>query len=136
MDLVEPRSRVKWLRPWLITFTTNANTHWAYPTSAETDAAIEAARMACAEFINASPAEIAFGANMTTLTFHLSRALGAGYNAGDELVVTEFDHHANIAPWHRLAVERGLKVRTVKLFPETGQLDWESFERAISSRTR
>ena len=57
----------------------NANTHWAYPTSAETDAAIEAARAACAEFINASPAEIAFGANMTTLTFHFSRALGAGY---------------------------------------------------------
>ena len=53
----------------------NANTHWAYPTSAETDAAIEHAREVCAEFLNASPAEIAFGANMTTLTFHLSRAL-------------------------------------------------------------
>src|SRR6267142_3237835 len=48
----------------------NANTHWAYPTSAETDAAIEDARRACAEFLNASSAEIAFGANMTTLTFH------------------------------------------------------------------
>lgn len=114
----------------------NANTHWAYPTSAETDAAIEAARIACAEFINASPAEIAFGANMTTLTFHLSRALGTSYSAGDELVVTELDHHANIAPWHRLAVERGLTVRTLKLVPETGQLDWEGFERAIGSRTR
>ena len=54
----------------------NANTHWAYPTSEETDAAIENARQACAEFLNASAAEIAFGANMTTLTFHLARALG------------------------------------------------------------
>src|SRR6266487_5994491 len=53
----------------------NANTHWAYPTSAETDAAIENAREACADFLNASPDEIAFGANMTTLTFHLARAL-------------------------------------------------------------
>src|SRR5512145_1262445 len=54
----------------------NANTHWEYPTSAETDAAIEKARVILAEFINASQHEIAFGANMTTLTFHLSRALG------------------------------------------------------------
>lgn len=114
----------------------NANTHWAYPTSAETDAAIDAARVACSDLINASPLEIAFGANMTTLTFHLARALGAGYSAGDELVVTELDHHANVAPWRRVAKERGLKVRTVKLVPETGQLDWEDFEQAVTSRTR
>jgi len=66
----------------------NANTHWAYPTSAETDAAIEYAREVCADFLNASPAEIAFGANMTTLTYHLSRALGQRYSSGDEIVVT------------------------------------------------
>ncbi|MGI8917310.1 MAG: cysteine desulfurase-like protein [Pyrinomonadaceae bacterium] len=114
----------------------NANTHWAYPTSAETDAAIEAARLTCGDLINASPLEIAFGANMTTLTFHLARALGAGYRAGDELIVTELDHHANVAPWMRLAIERGLKVRTVKLIPETGQLDWDEFEQAVNSRTR
>ena len=73
----------------------NANTHWAYPTSEETDAAIEAARQTCADFLNASPREIAFGANMTTLTFHLARALGKQFAAGDEIVVTELDHHAN-----------------------------------------
>ena len=59
----------------------NANTHWAYPTSEETDAALENARRACADFLNASPGEIAFGANMTTLTFHLSRTLGAQFIA-------------------------------------------------------
>src|SRR6266700_8286578 len=58
-------------------FKHNANTHWAYPTSEETDAAIENARAACADLLNASATEIAFGANMTTLTFHLARALGA-----------------------------------------------------------
>ena len=114
----------------------NANTHWAYPTSAETDAAIENARVACADFLNAAPDEIAFGANMTTLTFHLARALGKNYGPGDEIVVTELDHHANIAPWQRLALERGITLRTVRLIPETGQLDWDEFERSVSQKTR
>src|SRR5262245_60552894 len=54
----------------------NANTHWAYPTSAETDAALEAAREALADLLGGRDSEIAFGANMTTLTFHVGRALG------------------------------------------------------------
>ena len=114
----------------------NANTHWAYPTSAETDAAIEHAREVCAEFLNASPTEIAFGANMTTLTFHLSRALSLDYSAGDEIVVTELDHHANIDPWRRLAVERGVTIRTVRLDTETGLLNYEDLERFIGPKTR
>jgi cysteine desulfurase family protein (TIGR01976 family) len=114
----------------------NANTHWAYPTSAETDAAIENARQACADFLNAQPDEIAFGANMTTLTFHLARALGVNYRPGDEIVVTELDHHANFAPWQRLVQERGITVRTIKLIPETGQLDWDQFERSVTTRTK
>jgi cysteine desulfurase family protein (TIGR01976 family) len=114
----------------------NANTHWAYPTSEETDAAIESARRALGDLVNASPREIAFGANMTTLTLHLSRALGAQFAAGDEIVVTELDHHANVDPWRRLVVERGVQVKVVKLDPTTGQLDWQSFERAITKRTK
>jgi cysteine desulfurase family protein (TIGR01976 family) len=114
----------------------NANTHWAYPTSAETDAAIEHAREVCAEFLNGSPDEIVFGANMTTLTFHLSRALSLNYAPGDEIVVTELDHHANIDPWRRLAVERGVTIRTVRLDTETGQLDYEDFERFVGPKTR
>src|SRR5213595_4363269 len=51
----------------------NANTHWAYPTSSETDAIIASARAACARFFNAEAEEIVFGANMTTLAFHLGR---------------------------------------------------------------
>jgi cysteine desulfurase family protein (TIGR01976 family) len=114
----------------------NANTHWSYPTSEETDAALASARDSCADFLNASPREIAFGANMTTLTFQLSRALGAQYGRGDEIVVTELDHHANVAPWHRLEVERGVSVKTVEMVPETGQLNWDSFERAITKKTK
>ncbi|MEK6279132.1 MAG: cysteine desulfurase-like protein [Acidobacteriota bacterium] len=114
----------------------NANTHWAYPTSEETDAAIESARQTCADFLNAAPGEIAFGANMTTLTFHLARTLGAQYGPGDEIIVTELDHHANVAPWRRLEVERGIKVKIVKMVPETGQLDWANFEQAVTKRTK
>lgn len=114
----------------------NANTHWAYPTSAETDAAIEYAREVCAEFLNASPTEIAFGANMTTLTYHLSRALGQNFSTGDEIVVTELDHHANVDPWRRLAVERGVAIRTVRMDTATGTLMQEDLERFIGSRTK
>lgn len=114
----------------------NANTHWAYPTSAETDAAIEHAREVCADFLNASPTEIAFGANMTTLTYHLSRALGQNYSAGDEIVVTELDHHANIDPWRRLATERGVTIRQVRMDTATGTLVQEDLERFIGPRTK
>ena len=114
----------------------NANTHWAYPTSAETDAALDHAREVFAEFLNASPAEIVFGANMTTLTFHLSRALGMNYQPGDELVVTELEHHANIDPWKRLARERGVTIRTVRLDTATGQLNHDDFERFVGPKTK
>lgn len=114
----------------------NANTHWAYPSSSETDAALAKARAALAEFMNATPAEIVFGANMTTLTFHLARALGRGYGPGDEIVVTELDHHGNVAPWQTLEQDRGVTVRVAKMIPETGQLDWQDLERQVNRRTR
>ncbi len=114
----------------------NANTHWAFPTSQETDLAIADSRQTLADFLNATPQEIAFGANMTTLTFHLSRALGRGLAAGDEIVVTELDHHANVDPWREMARERGVTVRVARMNPESGQLDMADLERQISGRTR
>src|SRR6185295_8209594 len=129
-----PRQVVEAMNDYL--YHHNANTHWAYPTSEETDAALDEARRACADLLNASPKEIAFGANMTTLTFHLARALGQQYGKGDEIIVTELDHHANFAPWQRLAQERGVLVKTVKMVPETGQLDWDSFEQLVTAHTK
>jgi cysteine desulfurase family protein (TIGR01976 family) len=114
----------------------NANTHWAYPTSAETDAALENAREIFAEFLNASPTEIAFGANMTTLTMHLARALGLNYKPGDEIVVTELDHHANIDPWRHLEIERGVTVRIVRMDTATGQLNRDDLESFIGPKTK
>ena len=111
----------------------NANTHWAFPSSMETDAIILRARAALADFLNAAPNEIAFGANMTTLTFHLARALGRGYERGDEIVLTELDHHANIAPWRALEQERGVTIRMAKIIPETRAARLGGFRAAAKS---
>jgi cysteine desulfurase family protein (TIGR01976 family) len=97
---------------------------------------IAAARGALADFLGALPEDIAFGANMTTLTFHLARALGRAWGPGDEVLVTELDHHANVAPWRALERERGITVRMVPFVPESGQLDWTALEAAVSGRTR
>ncbi len=114
----------------------NANTHWRYPTSAETDAMIHEARRSMAAFMNGAPDEIAFGANMTSLSFHLARAMGRGWDETDEVLVTELDHHANVAPWRALERERGVRVVTARMRPEDGTLDMEDVERRIGTRTR
>ncbi len=129
-----PRTVVDAIKDYLLHH--NANTHWAYPTSQETDAALAAARRAAADFLGASADEIAFGANMTSLTFHLARALGRAWGPGDEIVVTELDHHANVDPWRALARERGVTIRSVPFDPETGQLDEDALTAALGPRTR
>ena len=129
-----PRAVVEAMSDYL--YHHNANTHWAYPTSAETDALLERSRESLADFLNASPGEVAFGANATTLAFHVSRTLGRTFEACDEVVVTELDHHANVAPWQALARERGVVVRVVRMKTETGELDWDDFESKVNSRTK
>ncbi len=114
----------------------NANTHWKYPTSAETDAMILDARRALADFVNGSADEIAFGANMTTLTFHVARGLGRSWGPKDEVVITELDHHANVAPWRALEKERGVKVVMARMRTEDGTLDLDDLERKITANTR
>jgi cysteine desulfurase family protein (TIGR01976 family) len=129
-----PRGVVEAMRDYL--YHHNANTHWVYPTSVETDAAIADARAAAADFLNARANEIAFGQNMTTLTFHLARALGRGWGRGDEVVITELDHHANQAPWRALERERGITVKRVRMDPARGQLDWDDLARSLTPRTK
>ncbi len=114
----------------------NANTHWAFPTSVETDAALLGAREAFADFFRADPSEVVFGTNMTTLTFHLARALGRGWRSGDEVIVTELDHHANVAPWEALAAERGIVLRHLRLDAGRGELAWDDLPQLLSARTR
>ena len=129
-----PKSVVDAVRDYLLHH--NANTDWAYATSMETDELIAAARSALADFLNADASEVAFGNNMTTLTFHLARSLGAAWGPGDEIVITDLDHHANVAPWRRLERERGVTVRSVGVDLERGQLDWDDLKSAIGPRTK
>jgi cysteine desulfurase family protein (TIGR01976 family) len=114
----------------------NANRHWHYPTSAATDQLIDSARHALADLLGGTPAEIAFGANMTTLTFHVARALGRRLGEGDEIVVTELDHLANVDPWRAVASERGAAVRVVPMQPDQGTVDWGAFDALVGPRTR
>lgn len=114
----------------------NANVHGHFATSQETDAILFAAREAAARFVSGSADEIVFGANMTTVTFHLSRALGRHWGPGDEVIVTELDHQANVAPWRRMAADNGMTVRVVPLDRDTLQLDYAAFEAMLSERTK
>ena len=129
-----PRAVVEAMNDYL--YHHNANTHWRYPTSIETDDAILQARERIADFLCAAPANVAFGANMTTLTFHLARALGWTWSKGDEVVITELDHHANVAPWRTLERERGIVIRSVPFDTRSGQVKWVDLERAITKKTR
>ncbi|HEY7395336.1 MAG TPA: cysteine desulfurase-like protein [Gemmatimonadaceae bacterium] len=129
-----PRSVVSAMEEYL--FQHNANTHWRYPTSEETDALIAASRIALADFLNGRADEIVFGQNMTSLTFHLARALGREWGPGDEVVITELDHHGNIAPWRALEKDRNITVRLVHMRTEDGRLDWSSLESAITPKTK
>jgi cysteine desulfurase family protein (TIGR01976 family) len=129
-----PRAVVDAMNDYL--FHHNANTHWAYPTSEETDEIIERSRQALADFLNASPREIAFGQNMTSLTFHLARALSKHWSAGDEVIITELDHHANQDTWRRLEVERGVTIRVVPLDIESGTIDLQDLESLLTNRTK
>jgi cysteine desulfurase family protein (TIGR01976 family) len=115
----------------------NANTHWVYPTSQETDALLRDARQVYAAFFNApGPEWVSFGQNMTTITFHLSRALARQWGEGDEIVVTELDHHGNVDPWRHAAADTGMTVRTVPLAADGVSLDMEALASTVNGRTR
>lgn len=115
----------------------NANTGGVFGTSVETDQLVESARAASADFLGAhEPAEIAFGPNMTTIAFALSRALARELRPADEIVLSRLDHDANIAPWLAVARDRGLVVRWIEVRAEDCTLDLESLAAALSPRTR
>jgi cysteine desulfurase family protein (TIGR01976 family) len=113
-----------------------ANLHGVFPTSTETEEILAETRRAAADFLGAGQDEISFGANMTTLTFAISRALAREWDEGSEIVVTELDHRANVDPWVIAAHESGATVRWVRVDPETLTLDPGDLERNITERTR
>ncbi|MCU0481224.1 MAG: cysteine desulfurase-like protein, partial [Anaerolineae bacterium] len=117
--------------------TMNANQGGTFKTSQKTDAMMRDVREKVADFLGATNAdEIVFGANMTTLAFSLSRALAQTMKAGDEIILTRMDHDANIAPWLRIAEERGLIVRWVDINLDDCTLDLNTLEGALNDRTK
>jgi len=115
----------------------NANLGGYFSTTVAAGELVDQAHHACADFYNASSAaEIVFGQNMTTLTFHFSRCLGRMFKPGDEIVLSRMDHDANISPWLLLAEDRGLVVRWMEFDPETYEFPDDALSRVLSSRTR
>ncbi len=115
----------------------NANSGGTFATSQRSDAMVVDARARMARFLNASrPEEVAFGPNMTTLNFALSRALARTLQPGDEIILTRMDHDANVAPWLLIAEDHGLIVRWVDIREDDATLDLDSYEAALSERTK
>ncbi len=115
----------------------NANSGGAFTTSELSDAISDEAHGAVADFLGASsPDEIKFGYNMTTLTFHIGRSIGATLAPGDEIVVTTLDHEANVSTWRAMAMDRGLTVHTVDIREDDLTLDLEDLESKLSPRTK
>jgi cysteine desulfurase family protein (TIGR01976 family) len=113
----------------------NANTGGAYATSRNTDAMIANARAAMADFLACDADEVVFGANMTALTYALSRAIGKWLRPGDEIVLTHLDHDANVSTWRALE-ERGITIRMAEIHEEDCTLDMNDLAAKICSRTK
>src|SRR5439155_27066086 len=108
----------------------------AFATSRENDAMLFHAQRAAADFLGASdPNAIVFGANMTTLTFAFSRALAQTWKAGDEIIVTQLDHDANVTPWVLAARDRGATVKSVGFHLEDCTLDLADLRTKLSTKT-
>lgn len=115
----------------------NANHGGTFATSIASDAVLEEAHHAMADFYNAaSPDEIIFGNNMTTLTLHISRSISREWQEGDEIVVTRLDHDANVTPWVLAAQDRGVKVSWVDFDVEDGTLRLDDLHRALERKPR
>ena len=115
--------------------TCNSNTHGCFITTRESDTMIQSTREAIAAFLNAPSTRcISIGANMTTLNFSLSKAVGRSLTKGDEVVITQLDHEANRGPWLALK-EHGIVVREVSLKTD-GTLDYDDMAAKINKRTR
>jgi cysteine desulfurase family protein (TIGR01976 family) len=115
----------------------NANHGGVFATSRASDMMLAAAHAAAADFVGTSdPETIAFGANMTTLTFAFSRALARTWRKGDEVIVTQLDHDANVTPWALAARDAGATVKQVRVKPDDCTLDLDDLRSKLSSRTR
>ncbi len=113
-----------------------SNMDGAFAASEQLEEAVAAARRAGADLAGVEPSQVVFGANSTSLLFHLSRSFARAIGPGDEIVVTRLDHDANVRPWVLAARDAGATVRWVDVRPDDGTLDLDSFDAALERRPR
>jgi cysteine desulfurase family protein (TIGR01976 family) len=113
----------------------SANLGAGYATSLRVKEILEQAEARAARFLGCDPNEITFGPNMTSLDFTLSRTVGRGFQAGDEILVSSADHDGGVAPWLELAHDRDLVVKHLELNADT-TLDFDDLRAKLSERTR
>jgi cysteine desulfurase family protein (TIGR01976 family) len=113
-----------------------ANSGGAFSTSVETDALSAEAHAAMADLLGGDPSEIAFGPNMTSLTFSLSRALARDWGEGDEIILSRLDHDANVTPWAMAAQDAGATIRWIDIDLATGTLRLDTLPALLGPRTR
>lgn len=115
----------------------NANHGGLFATSRESDAVLDQAHAALADFVGArQPETIAFGQNMTSLTFALSRALSRRWRPGDEVLLTRLDHDANVTPWVLAAADVGATPVFVDIDRRDCTLRLDDLRSKLSPRTR
>lgn len=95
-----------------------------------------AARQACADLLGADSRGIVFGRSATEITFQIARTLSTSWGPGDEIVVTDLDHDANVRPWVRYAEASGATLRWARIDPDTGELPVDAIASVVSNRTR
>ncbi|WP_454716247.1 aminotransferase class V-fold PLP-dependent enzyme [Caulobacter segnis] len=116
--------------------TSYANVHRGLHTLAnETTEAYEKARETVAKFINAEPTEVVWTKSATEAVNLVASSFGLSLNAGDEIVISEMEHHANIVPWHFLRERKGVVLKFIPVLDD-GQLDMEAFKGLLSERTK
>jgi cysteine desulfurase family protein (TIGR01976 family) len=115
--------------------TASGNLGAGYATGDAIKQIVARAKADAARFLGSSPEEIWFGANMTTLNFALTRAAGRDFGPGDEVLTTQLDHDAGVAPWVELAADKGFGVNVVQA-TDGLTVDYDDLERRLSDRTR
>ncbi|MDH3612540.1 MAG: cysteine desulfurase-like protein [Gammaproteobacteria bacterium] len=115
----------------------NANIGGYFRTSDLAGAVADEARAAMADFLHApSPNEIIFGQNMTSITFHLSRSIGRHLQAGDEIILSQMEHDANVEPWKLMARDFGLEIRWLPFDTETFEFDLLELDDLLTNKTK
>src|SRR5436189_794892 len=113
----------------------SANNGAPYATSKRVEAIYDRARTDAGRFLNCSPDDVIFGANMTVLDFTLSRTASRDWNEGDRILVSRLDHDGGVAPWIELAADRGFEVDWIDVTDDL-RLDLDDLERKLDERVR